>query len=91
MPRRPNTRTRQAKGNTTVISSIVSMLPILVRIFGWILDRSAASEKTKKVMRELISSLKDDGLISDENSEKMKSHRERIKDQIEADNKNGEA
>ena len=57
-------------------------LPTILRILNILFDKYEASEDTKKKLRDLIASTKDDGLISGRNADRLLSHREKLEAEI---------
>lgn len=62
---------------------VTAFLPLLLQLISWLVERYVQSEKIKEDMRRLMKSAQDDGLITVKNQDKLKSHREKIKEQLD--------
>lgn len=56
-----------------------AFIPLILKLVGWVLDKSAASKETREQMLVLIKSAQNDAAISKTNKDELKAQKEKIK------------
>lgn len=56
-----------------------AFIPLILKLVGWVLDKSAASADTRQQMMLLIKSAQNDAAISKTNKDELKAQKEKLK------------
>ena len=70
---------------------LTAILPIVLKLVGWVMDKSAASKETREQMLLLIKSAQNDAAISKTNKDELKAQKEKLKAEMLKEKQNGQS
>jgi hypothetical protein len=66
-------------------NALLSLLPLLVRVAGLILDKNGADEKEKQAVLDMIVKSKDDPLVAVQMKDDFKNLRAKLKERLKTE------